>query len=108
MFFNKEFISQSIHDECFRRNVSEGQGSSNQGSLNRPAALETTVYPHDPFTEATVKELEALGFTRAQVIAELRRFSGDKTQATAALFAKSLKFWISKIIARDSNMEIVS
>ncbi|KAG5329952.1 DDI2 protein, partial [Acromyrmex heyeri] len=69
----------------------DGQGSSNQGS-SRPAALETTIYPHDPFTEATVKELEALGFTRAQVIAELRRFNGDKTQATAALFAKSLKF----------------
>lgn len=72
--------------------LTDGQGSSNQGLLNRPAALETTVYPHDPFTEATVKELEALGFTRAQVIAELRRFNGDKTQATAALFAKSLKF----------------
>jgi hypothetical protein len=27
-----------------------------------------------------------------QVIAELRRFKGDKTQATAALFAKALKF----------------
>lgn len=69
-------------------------GSSNPGSSgNRPGvALETTIYPHDPFTEATVKELEALGFTRAQVIAELRRFNGDKTQATAALFAKSLKF----------------
>lgn len=75
-----------------QQHVSDGQGSSNQASSNRPAALETTVYPHDPFTEATVKELEALGFTRAQVIAELRRFNGDKTQATAALFAKSLKF----------------
>ncbi|PSN32172.1 Protein DDI1 2 [Blattella germanica] len=32
------------------------------------------------------------GFTREQVIAELRRFNGDKTQATAALFAKALKF----------------
>lgn len=27
-----------------------------------------------------------------QVIEELRRFNGDVTQATAALFAKSLKF----------------
>ncbi|EZA59573.1 hypothetical protein DMN91_010661 [Ooceraea biroi] len=66
--------------------------SNNPGSSGSRPALETTVYPHDPFTEATVKELEALGFTRAQVIAELRRFNGDKTQATAALFAKSLKF----------------
>lgn len=68
----------------------DGQGTSSGQS--RPVTLETTIYPHDPFTEATVKELEALGFTRAQVIAELRRFNGDKTQATAALFAKSLKF----------------
>ncbi|XP_029678901.1 protein DDI1 homolog 2-like, partial [Formica exsecta] len=85
-------LEDSSRDAKKQRQQHDGQGSSNQGSLNRPAALETTVYPHDPFTEATVKELEALGFTRAQVIAELRRFSGDKTQATAALFAKSLKF----------------
>ncbi|XP_070157178.1 protein DDI1 homolog 2 [Polyergus mexicanus] len=85
-------LEDSSRDAKKQRQQHDGQGSSNQGSLNRPAALETTVYPLDPFTEATVKELEALGFTRAQVIAELRRFSGDKTQATAALFAKSLKF----------------
>ncbi|CAL1679003.1 unnamed protein product [Lasius platythorax] len=85
-------LEDSSRDAKKQRQQHDGQGSSNQGSSNRPAALETTVYPHDPFTEATVKELEALGFTRAQVIAELRRFNGDKTQATAALFAKSLKF----------------
>jgi len=31
-------------------------------------------------------------YLNQQVIAELRRFRGDKTQATAALFAKALKF----------------
>lgn len=54
--------------------------------------METTIFPTDRFTETTVKEIQALGFTREQVICELRRFDGDKTQATAALFAKSLKF----------------
>lgn len=48
--------------------------------------------PGDRFTESDVRELISLGFSREQVISELRRFNGDKTQATAALFAKSLKF----------------
>jgi len=63
--------------------------SSSSSRLSDPA---TTILPTDHFTEATVKELMALGFTREQSIGELRRFNGDKTQATAALFAKSLKF----------------
>ncbi|XP_045458074.1 protein DDI1 homolog 2 [Melitaea cinxia] len=51
-----------------------------------------TVLPTDRFTETDVEEIVALGFTREQAIVELRRFNGDKTQATVALFAKSLKF----------------
>jgi len=51
-----------------------------------------TIMPSDKFTEADVAELVALKFTRDQAIFELRRFDGDKTQATAALFAKSLTF----------------
>lgn len=46
----------------------------------------------DKFTEKCVTDLVKLGFGRDKVIAELRYFNGDKTQATAALFAKSLKF----------------
>lgn len=46
----------------------------------------------DNFTETTVQEIVRLGFSREQTILELRRFNGDKTQAMAALFAKSLKF----------------
>jgi len=52
----------------------------------------TSILESDKFGESEVKELVNLGFTREQVIAELRRFGGDKKQATAALFAKSLKF----------------
>ncbi|XP_076684568.1 DNA damage inducible 1 homolog rngo isoform X2 [Andrena cerasifolii] len=74
----------------------DGQRSNNPSgtsvSSSRSASIETTIFPHDPFTEATVNEIESLGFTRTQVIAELRRFNGDKAQATASLFAKSLKF----------------
>ncbi|CAH2103088.1 unnamed protein product [Euphydryas editha] len=51
-----------------------------------------TILPTDRFSETEVEEIVALGFTREQAIVELRRFNGDKTQATVALFAKSLKF----------------
>lgn len=79
------------------RQKRDGQSSSNPNgpsvSTSRSApSLETRVFPNDLFTEETVIEIETLGFTRAQVIAELRRFNGDKAQATAALFAKSLRF----------------
>ncbi|XP_076300302.1 DNA damage inducible 1 homolog rngo [Lasioglossum baleicum] len=78
-----------------QQNALDGQGSSTASesavSSSKFSSLET-ILPTDPFTEETVKEIVALGFTRAQVIAELRRLGGDKDQATAALFAKSLKF----------------
>lgn len=75
----------------------DGQGSNNRSGASISSSrtrdlLETTVNSEDPFTEETVKEIVVLGFTRAQVIAELRRFHGDKAQAIAALFAKSLTF----------------
>ncbi|XP_069699339.1 protein DDI1 homolog 2 isoform X2 [Periplaneta americana] len=64
--------------------------SSNRGSIPRDPSI--LILPTDNFGENEVRELVSLGFTREQVIAELRRFRGDKTQATAALFAKALKF----------------
>ena len=50
------------------------------------------VTPEDKFTEADINELVSLGFSRDKVLYELRHFAGDKIKATAALFAKSLKF----------------
>lgn len=49
-------------------------------------------HPIEKFTEKQIQELVSMGFLRTQVIEELRRFDGDVTQATAALFAKSFKF----------------
>lgn len=46
----------------------------------------------DRFSEQDVQNLVSMGFQRQQVLEELRRFAGDVTQATAALFAKSFKF----------------
>lgn len=41
--------------------------------------------------ESVVLELVNMGFKREDVVNELRKFKGDKNQAMAALFAKSLK-----------------
>lgn len=74
-----------------RRQQEAQENNSSSGTSSRLGSIETTVFPHDPFTEETVKEIESLGFSRVQVIAELRRFNGDKTQATDALFTKSFR-----------------
>ncbi|XP_005190142.2 protein DDI1 homolog 2 isoform X1 [Musca domestica] len=44
------------------------------------------------FNEADVADLIKMGFTREEVLEELRRSNGNKLQATAGLLAKSLKF----------------
>ncbi|KAL0852321.1 hypothetical protein ABMA28_000527 [Loxostege sticticalis] len=75
------------------RPASAGQSTSTQSNprigLGDPSQ---TILPTDKFGESEVEEIVNLGFTREQAIVELRRFNGDKTQATVALFAKSLKF----------------
>lgn len=71
------------------------QSSSSSTTTSQPTTTTnaaTTVLPTDKFSESDVQELIKLGFSREQVIVELRSFNGNKTQATAALFAKSFKF----------------
>ncbi|XP_045624596.1 protein DDI1 homolog 2 isoform X4 [Procambarus clarkii] len=50
-----------------------------------------TASEHDHFSESDVQEIIQIGFTRIQAVEELRRQNGNKTQAIAALFAKSFK-----------------
>lgn len=69
-----------------------GASTSSQSSSSQSPNAATTVLPTDKFSETDVQELIKLGFSREQVIVELRTFNGNKTQATAALFAKSIKF----------------
>lgn len=66
-------------------------GSSSSGGASTSSNTEA-VLPTDKFTEMDVAEIMKLGFTRANSISELRAAGGNKTQAMAALFAKSLKF----------------
>jgi DNA damage-inducible protein 1 len=89
----EESIRQAEHQEMAEAmEASTAAATTPSGSAPRLPDPATTVLPTDPFNEATVRELMALGFSREQSVGELRRFKGDKTQATAALFAKSLKF----------------
>lgn len=81
--------------EAIERSRREQAGGSMSGagpSTNNSNNSKTTIQPSDKFTEADVNDIVKLGFSREQAIAELRNFNGNKTQATAALFAKSLKF----------------
>lgn len=64
------------------------QSKSDAGASSSKQTIPTT----DPFTENDIAELVKNGFSRESVIEELRNFKGNKTQALAALFAKSLKF----------------
>ncbi|XP_061719865.1 protein DDI1 homolog 2 isoform X5 [Cydia pomonella] len=82
-----EIVNQSMRDHE-ERQVKDAIEKSKQ-VIGDPSL---TILSTDSFGETEVEEIVALGFTREQAIVELRRFNGDKTQATVALFAKSLKF----------------
>lgn len=70
-----------------------GGASTSGASTSLPAAsTDTTLTATDNFSEADIQEILKMGFTRDKIIFELRRANGNKTQALAALFAKSLKF----------------
>lgn len=86
----KEALERSKQEASGGASTSTSQATSSQSTTTSNAA--TTVLPTDKFSEADVQELVKLGFSREQVIVELRSFNGNKTQATAALFAKSIKF----------------
>ncbi|XP_063634139.1 protein DDI1 homolog 2 isoform X4 [Cydia splendana] len=90
----KEAIEKSKGSSPGARSAgAQAAGSTSaQSSSQRIGDPSLTILSTDSFGETEVEEIVALGFTREQAIVELRRFNGDKTQATVALFAKSLKF----------------
>ncbi|CAH0703761.1 unnamed protein product [Spodoptera exigua] len=95
----KEAMEKSKQDAATNqglRPTTSGQSSSVPMQISNQRMVlgdpSQTILPNDNFGEAEVEEIMSLGFTREQAIVELRRFNGDKTQATVALFAKSLKF----------------
>lgn len=71
---------------------SGGAGASTSSSLSASTDNNHRILPTDKFTENDVADLMKNGFKRNDVVGELRKFNGDKTQALAALFAKSFVF----------------
>lgn len=69
-----------------------GPSTSSSSSTAQSTDSKLSVLSSDKFSESDVADLVKNGFDRANVIAELRKFNGNKTQALAALFAKSIKF----------------
>ena len=62
-----------------------------QSEMKKEDPKNKDILPEDKFSEANVQTLMAYGFPRDKCIEELRAQNGDVTQATAALFAKSIK-----------------
>lgn len=75
---------------AIERSAKEGAGPSTSSS--KPTDSKMNILPTDKFTESDVADLMKNGFKRQNVIEELRNFNGNKTQALAALFAKSIVF----------------
>lgn len=80
---------------ALERSAKESATAGPSSSSSRPSPStdsKLTVLPSDKFTEADVVELMKNGFKRPNVIEELRKNNGNKTQALATLFAKSIVF----------------
>ena len=101
------FLAESDLPECARLSrTMEGKSASEMEDQQLAEALAKSqaelgkkddelknkdIKSDDKFSEADVQTLMAYGFPRDKCIEELRNQNGDVTQATAALFAKSIK-----------------
>ena len=86
-----ESAKEAEHRDVERAMAESKRHKGEDTSSAASASASTEVGPGDKFTEDDVKKLVGYGFERAKVLEELRAQNGDVTQATAALFAKSLK-----------------
>ena len=85
--------SNKIQEELEMKAALEKSAKEAGGSTSSAATdINLRLYPTDKFKEQDVAELVQNGFKRSDVIIELRKFNGNKTQALAALFAKSIVF----------------
>jgi len=73
------------------KDAAQATGSSSGESKGTTSTTTPAASAQDNFSESDIKEIVQLGFPRDQAISELRRQNGNKTQAIAALFAKSFK-----------------
>merc|ERR1711963_159709 len=101
------FLAESELPECARLSNRQMEGKSaseledqqlaealakSQAEMGKKEELKNKdILSSDKFSEGDVQTLMAYGFPRDKCIEELRAQNGDVTQATAALFAKSIK-----------------
>lgn len=89
----KQLEDREIKEAIEKSKREQGDGSPSTATTPGTSGVNSTVIqPGDNFTEDVIKEIVKMGFTRDKVVTELRTANGNKTQAVAALFAKSLKF----------------
>lgn len=89
----KDALEKSARERGTTASGSGGGGASTSGTRTAAAApAPSTVQASDNFSEETVSDIVSMGFPRERAIAELRSAKGNKTQAVAALFAKSLRY----------------
>ena len=100
------FLAESDLPECARlsgrsadgksaseledQQIAEAMGRS-QSEMKKEEPKNKDISPEDKFTEENVQNLMSYGFPRDKCIEELKASNGDVTQATAALFAKSIR-----------------
>ncbi|CAB4058408.1 DDI1 [Lepeophtheirus salmonis] len=89
-------------EEALKRSVQEVDNK-------RQKCEATGIRIDDKFNEVDVQTLIAYGFSREKSVEALRKSNGDVTQATAALFASSLKFYSNSILVLEnlSNIAIM-
>ena len=100
------FLAESDLPECARLSGQSGDGESaseledqqiaeamgrSQSEMRKEELQNKDTLPEDKFSDADVQNLMAYGFPRDKCIEELRASNGDATQATATLFAKSIR-----------------
>lgn len=85
-------LRKALDESSRAAGAASSSTASSASTSAATASAATTILPTDNFTEEMVREIIALGFARDKIIAELRAAKGNKTQAVAALFAKSLTF----------------
>lgn len=77
-------------DQQMQEALAESVASASSSADSK--RMKTDIKAEDKFTEENVQALIKYGFPREKCLEELRNNDGDVTKATAALFAKSLKF----------------
>jgi len=92
---SKKLAEELEIKEALERSSNEPGPSSSSSATRSNVSFSDNkdrILPTDNFTENDVADLTKNGFDRSRCIEELRNFKGNKNQALAALFAKSLKF----------------